>query len=91
MPAETSPDGTDHRRLGVAVGRLLVNGRTLPLDDPRLGDGWHGVEDGWRWTDGSAALALAGAEELAVVVAMSEQSWIAPDGAAPAGKAAARR
>lgn len=91
VPAETSPDGTDHRRLGVAVGGLLVNGRALPLDDPRLGDGWHGVEDGWRWTDGSAALALAGAEELAVVVAMSELSWIAPDGEAPAHASAPRR
>ena len=91
VPAETRPDGTDHRRLGVAVGTLLVNGRALPLGDPRLGAGWHGAEDGWRWTDGHAALALAGAAELAVVVAMSECYWMAPDDAERARKSIAQQ
>ncbi len=82
VPAQTCPDAADHRRLGVAVAALLVNGHRLALQDARLGTGWHAAEAEWRWTDGCAALALAGATQLGVGIAMTERYWLAPDAAA---------
>jgi hypothetical protein len=58
----------DTRRLGVAVGRLRIDGETLPLTDPRLSTGWHACEAGWRWTDGAALLLTAAAAHLEVSV-----------------------
>jgi hypothetical protein len=80
MPAETRADSGDHRRLGIAVSRLVADGRPIALVDPRLGSGWHGTEDdgagvAWRWTDGDAGLALAGVRVLDVEIAMTERYW----------------
>lgn len=58
VPAEQLEDRGDCRRLGVAVSRILLDGVELPLDDSRLGLGWHGAEPGLRWTAGLAAIAL---------------------------------
>ncbi len=63
-PADVKPWLDDRRRLGMAVSRIIVRGRTgqieIPVDHPRLADGWHDAErDGermWRWTAGDAAL-----------------------------------
>ena len=56
-PAEQAIS-TDHRRLGIMVHRLELNGRAVPLGT--LGQGWHALEhDGaqaWRWSDGNALL-----------------------------------
>jgi hypothetical protein len=61
LSAAVSTD-SDRRRLGVAVGRLSIDGETVALSDRRLRRGFHPLEsnaDGaWRWTDGDAVLAL---------------------------------
>lgn len=64
----------DHRRLGVAVRTLRLDGRPIARDDARLGRGWHAPEPDWRWTDGAAEIALAG-RVLEVDVAMPQRSW----------------
>ena len=62
VPDELDRSATDTRRLGVAVAELRLDGTPIPLDSPLLGAGWYPPErDGsgvWRWTDGTAALAL---------------------------------
>ncbi len=60
------PWSGEDRRLGVAVGRIVITGATgpvgMPVDHPSLRDGWWAVERDewklWRWTDGSALLPL---------------------------------
>jgi hypothetical protein len=56
VPAERGLDARDGRCLGVAVRRLLVDGRAVPLHSPALGRGWHTPEHGLRWTAGWAEL-----------------------------------
>ena len=67
---ECSPDT---RRLGVCVSALeasLPSGkRDIALDDAALGAGWHACEQGWRWTDGDARLAVTGPALLHVTLA----------------------
>ncbi len=53
----------DRRRLGVAVQRLVLDGRAMRLDDAALTDGWHGAEADFRWTNGCAWIALPPASE----------------------------
>ena len=89
VPAAVRVDSDDHRRLGVAVARIVLDGRVIPLADARLGAGWHvfeadGAGGGWRWTDGNAGLDVAGAGVLEVAVAMTERYWLT------AGRANAR-
>ena len=76
IPAETRPARDDWRRLGVAIGALRFDGVPVRLADPRLTSGWHNVEDGWRWTDGDAGLALAGVRRLELTVVMAERHWV---------------
>jgi hypothetical protein len=74
-------DSDDHRRLGVAVARIVLDGQPIGLADARLGAGWHAAEtDGgfWRWTDGDAALDVAGGQVLEVEVAITGRYWLAP-------------
>jgi hypothetical protein len=82
MPASVRAEADDHRRLGVAVSRIVLDGRAIPLADARLGRGWHAVEPGgaaggWRWTDGDAALDVAGGRVLEVEVAITGRYWLA--------------
>jgi hypothetical protein len=81
VPAAVHADSSDHRRLGVAVSRIVLDGRAIPLADARLGAGWHAFEadgagGGWRWTDGDAALDVPGAGVLEVEVVMTERYWL---------------
>jgi len=94
-PCDLQPWLIDVRRLGVMVRALRVRHdrdvRDLVLDDPRLARGWWRAErqDGRpvRWTNGSAALPVAGPCVLEVELACSMHYAI--DGAAPAAVAAA--
>ncbi|HQU01615.1 MAG TPA: Hint domain-containing protein, partial [Acetobacteraceae bacterium] len=60
IPGEISPDPRDRRRLGVALGEILLGGptgiRRIGLDHLDLVTGWHEVEAGQRWTDGAAII-----------------------------------
>ena len=65
-PADRAAWRNDHRRLGVAVQRIVIRSgpqeRVLSMDHPALADGWHPVEgagaDAWRWTDGAGRIRL---------------------------------
>ena len=81
IPAELHADSRDHRRLGVAVARISLDGQPLALTGPALGSGWHPAEPdstacAWRWTDGNAALAVSGKRSLDIEIAMTERYWI---------------
>jgi hypothetical protein len=79
VPEYVLAGGSDHRRLGVAVARLWLDGAELSLTDARLGEGWHAPEDGLRWTDGDAAIAAAGASRLFVHLLPLLRYWARPD------------
>jgi hypothetical protein len=64
VPAHGHPHSTDHRRLGLAVIALALDGVELPLHHARLGAGWYAPEPGLRWTDGDALIELAGERDL---------------------------
>jgi hypothetical protein len=86
VPAQVQDDSDDHRRLGVAVSRILLDGAPIPLTDARLGAGWHALECGaggaqWRWTDGDAALALSPGGVLEIAVSMTGRYWLESAGA----------
>jgi autotransporter passenger strand-loop-strand repeat protein len=61
VPAVLAAAPADSRRLGVAIAKLMLiagGERTaIALDDPGH-DGFHNMEDGHRWTNGAAAIAL---------------------------------
>jgi hypothetical protein len=81
VPAQLWDDSTDHRRLGVAVSRVVHNGAVIPLADARLDFGWHDLEHGeggavWRWTDGDAGLAVPGGHSLDIEVAITGNYWV---------------
>ncbi len=76
VPAHLGGAGHDPRRLGIAVAGLRLDGAPLGLDDARLGGGWHAPEPGLRWTDGAAAIAVAGARELAIELAITGRYWL---------------
>ena len=65
----------DHRRLGVAVSALSLDAEIITLDDARLGAGWHAVEQGFRWTDGAAEIAVGAARQLRVEIWLAARSW----------------
>ncbi len=68
VPAEVLPDSQDGRRLGLAVlaveAEAEAGWRSVALDGPALGKGWHRPEPGHRWTGGDASLWLGGARRL---------------------------
>ena len=68
IPAQVMAESEDHRPLGVAVARLVADGRRLALDGAAFGAGWHAVEPDWRWSDGDAVLLCPGARRLEVQV-----------------------
>jgi hypothetical protein len=76
VPAFLWPESGDYRRLGVAVSRIVLNGRDIGLDDARLGAGWQAIEPGWRWTRGEAALDVSGADVLEIEVVITGRYWL---------------
>ncbi|WP_425287060.1 Hint domain-containing protein [Methylorubrum salsuginis] len=103
VPAHVLPGSSDDRPLGVPLVALtiddgLTGARTVALDDARLGDGFHAVDDGARWTDGSAVLpadlwaGCKGSFFLRVTLAgPALPRWIAPDETAGAARPVERR
>ena len=89
VPAELHAAHADHRRLGVAVARMRLDGAALALDDRRLGRGWHPPEAGLRWTDGAAAIDLSGTRLLAVAAPPLLDYWAEP-AVRPAGRSGYR-
>lgn len=83
VPAQGRVVAEDHRRLGVAVTGLRLDGCTIALDDAMLAEGWHAVEDGLRWTDGDAALPCLGGAVVEVSVAALERYAVAARAAGP--------
>jgi hypothetical protein len=73
VPAQVRVAAGDHRRLGVAVTGLRVDGAVVGLDEAVLGEGWHAAEGGLRWTDGDAVLPCGGGAEVEVSVAGLER------------------
>jgi hypothetical protein len=66
VPAELYADREDHRRLGVAVERMTLDG--VPVAPAARLTGWLPAEDGWQWTDGMATLATGGARQFSLSV-----------------------
>lgn len=60
----------DHRKLGVGITGLRLDGTDVALDDDRLVHGWYDAEPGLRWTDGDAAVVVSGATLVEVRLAM---------------------
>jgi hypothetical protein len=75
VPAHALAEDSDYRRLGVAIAGIRLDGAAVGLEDARLGRGWHAAEAAWRWTDGDARLAPAGARELAFDVVLTGRYW----------------
>jgi hypothetical protein len=79
--AQVLPGIEDHRRLGVAVTEVRIDGATLALDSPLFHEGFHALEQrddaAWRWTDGDARIGLNCPEPamVEVQVAMVAPSW----------------
>ena len=79
VPAEHDAGSPDHRPLGVAVAALTLDGRNLPLVDPRLAGGWHTAEPGWRWTTGDALVLTPPGARLEVRLApICASYWVDP-------------
>jgi hypothetical protein len=86
VPSELFADNADHRRLGVAVESLLLDG--VPVPQAARLSGWLPAEDGLQWTDGLATLATGGALRLGLSVLLLGHYWEAP-GTAKLSKARA--
>jgi hypothetical protein len=82
-PAHALANSYDGRELGLAVGRLQIDGEAFSIDnDDACGSGWHAAEfDGRhferRWTQGAAALP-SGARFVIVELAGFGQYWSDP-------------
>jgi hypothetical protein len=55
------------RILAVAIAAITAGEETIALTDPRLGKGFHGSEQGWRWTDGDAHVALGESDQTRTI------------------------
>ncbi len=79
VPAEMGQVARDHRRLGVAVGSLRLDGVVLPLDGACIAGGFHPIEHAaggaWRWTDGCATIDLPAAGRLDVTLRCRGEYW----------------
>jgi hypothetical protein len=78
VPAHMRPREHDTRVLGVAITRLVLDGREVALDSPALAEGWQPPEPGWRWTGGAGVVPVAGARMLAFELAMMGEYWAKP-------------
>lgn len=97
-PADLDRAADDRRPLGVCVTGLSIATadwtRALPLDDTRLGAGWHEPErDGprqWRWTADDAAIDTTGLIGLRVTFDAAQPGWAHDATIATAGTRQAR-
>ena len=79
IPAQLRRDDPDHRRLGLCVERIVVDGEDVPLDDPRLTTGWHALEGNHRWTDGAARIvSSAPMRSIRLELTPALSYWTAP-------------
>ncbi|MCX7384149.1 MAG: Hint domain-containing protein, partial [Alphaproteobacteria bacterium] len=79
VPAQAFEAADDHRRLGVAVAAISLDGAAVALADPRLDAGWHAPEgEGWRWTDGDGVIDVHSAHSLAFTIAIAGRYWLEP-------------
>lgn len=74
VPAQMN-GSEDARRLGVAVGRVRLDGEAAP--DACFGAGWHAAEGALRWSDGCGWLHLRGARRLSFELATGGVYWAA--------------
>jgi autotransporter passenger strand-loop-strand repeat protein len=90
-PFEMSAAVADERVLGVAITRLtlVTQGERIEIALDAAGhEGFHGVEDGHRWTNGAARIALPahnGPAVLEVETAGQAVRWSAPAAARAVG------
>jgi hypothetical protein len=77
-PAHTDPGSDDTRTLGIAIGRLALDGRDVSLDSPALNTGWQEAESDWRWTDGAGVIPVHGVRSLAFDVVLTGRYWRVP-------------
>jgi hypothetical protein len=84
IPAHIDAASDDHRRLGVCVGRLQIDGLDLPLDDATAFErGWHGLEvyspqQCHRWSHESAPLP-DGTRLVLIELACPSFCWTQPE------------
>jgi hypothetical protein len=84
VPSHVDAASLDERQLGVAVGRLQIDGIDWPLDDAtRFPEGWHGLEmfaDGsrQRWSSGCTRLP-AGTRLVVIDIAGRSYCWREPE------------
>ena len=84
MPPVTLYAAADHRRAGAAISRVSLDGKEVPIRDPRRASGWHPPASSamqWQWTDGNATLLTSGARQLEIVVEPKLQYRRCPIGA----------
>ncbi len=85
VPAHISAGGGDKRRLGVAVAglTLIAGGQRLAIAlEDEAHEGFHDLEDGHRWTNGTARVALPpheGPAVLEVITAGMVARWANAD------------
>lgn len=86
VPAEMYADSEDRRGLGAAISWLAYDGVPIPLNDSRLGSGWHTPESGLRWTDSGtfpqntgASLIVQGVRRLELRLLPLSRTWSFPD------------
>ena len=70
IPGHLTPDPRDRRTLGVKIAELRINGAKIPLDHPKLTQGWHDPEPDGRWTDGHAIIPASLANGQSVTVTL---------------------
>ncbi len=83
VPAQTAPASVDHRRLGVAVLRIVADG---VLHRPGDAHGWYAAEPGLQWTDGDASI-VGARTDLQVSIAPVGIYWRAGQIVEPAAQA----
>jgi len=77
-PAHTRPDESDTRHLGIAIAHLHADGHPIPLASAHFTTGWHAPEPAWRWTTGSAVVALDGPSGVSFDLALTGTYWHQP-------------
>jgi hypothetical protein len=85
VPAQILPDSTDHRRLGIAITHLALDGAMIAQGDARRATGWHIAEPDLQWTDGAATVRVEHGppRQVDITLAPLLRYWLPP---AVAGK-----